>query len=613
MCSRVRGCIDADAIATDPPRRRRRLFRVSTALPRKFSAPPKCRNQCRDVAFSAPGAMLREVELAEPSGSGRAAGDAEAVDVDDDDDDARLLPAALEPAGSAGQGTTGWARFWRRLRDALRAEPLLVQTLVGVAVGVVVGAVARATDPTPRAVELLGFPGELFMRLLRALVLPLVSVSMVCGVLALFETTRARSGAGRVVARLIGSYAVTTCVACVVGLAVVRVVRPGVGVSVAGAQCSAAGRSASKRADADADAFRPTETSALESALATARAAVPANLFAALAEGNVLGVIAASLFFATALAVNLPTAQNPAGHQTSRDREPSAPRLPATEKTECEKADARAGLRVVADACLGLNAVVETAVGWAVALMPLGVCSIVAARVAGACDPARALSALGKYVFAVLLGLGIHGLVALPAMFHAATARNVRGGGGGSGATESVRRSAFEVLRIGVPAFATAFATDSSSASLPRTLRCARRIGVPDSLAKFALPLGATLNMNGTALYEALTVLFIAQTHDADLSLGSTLVVAATSTVAAVGAAAIPSAGLVTMLLVLQAAGLAQYSDDVGALLALDWFLDRARTVVNVEGDLMVVAALAAWEARSDEAPREETETEDSG
>ena len=524
--------------------------------------------------------MLREVELAEPSGSGRAAGDAKVVDVedDDDDDDARLLPAALEPAGCAGQGTTGWSRFLSLLRDMLRAEPLLTQTLVGVAVGVVVGAIARAANPTTRAVELIGFPGELFMRLLRALVIPLVSISMVCGVLALFEKT---SGARRAAARLIGSYAVTTCVACAIGLVVVHVVRPGEGVSLDGAKCSAVGRKAS----GDGDVFPTSARNALDSTLATARAAVPANLFEALSEGNVLGVIAASLFFGTALAVNLGTLES----------------------------HARTDVRVVADACRGLNAVVETAVGWAVARMPLGVCSIVAARVAGACDPARALSALGKYVFAVLLGLGIHGLVALPAMFHAATARNVRGGGGGSGATESVRRSAFEVLRIGVPAFATAFATDSSSASLPRTLRCARRIGVPDSLAKFALPLGATLNMNGTALYEALTVLFIAQTHDADLSLGSTLVVAATSTVAAVGAAAIPSAGLVTMLLVLQAAGLAQYSDDVGALLALDWFLDRARTVVNVEGDLMVVAALAAWEARSDEAPREETETEDSG
>ena len=136
---------------------------------------------------------------------------------------------------------------------------------------------------------------------------------------------------------------------------------------------------------------------------------------------------------------------------------------------------------------------------------------------------------------------------------------------------------------------------------MPKTIQCALALRVPESLAKFSLPLGATLNMNGTALYEALTVLFVAQVHDVDLSLGQTLMVALTSTVAAVGAAAIPSAGLVTMFMVLQAAGLAKYGDDVGALLALDWFLDRARTVVNVEGDLFVAAALAAWEAPPDE------------
>ena len=501
--------------------------------------------------------MLREVELAEPSGSGRAAGDAEGVDVDDDD--ARLLPAALEPAGGTGRGTTGWARSWRRLRDAVRAEPLLLQTLAGVAVGVVVGTIARATDPSPRAVELLGFPGELFMRLLRALVLPLVSVSMVCGVLALSEKTSA-AGARRAVGRLIGSYVLTTLVACFIGLVVVHVVRPGVGVALDASKCvDSNAASGGAEADADGEMTKNDGNAALDSTLATARAAVPANLFEAAAQGNVLGIIAASLFFGTALAVNL--------NREVRTNE----------------------LRVVADAFLGANAIVETAVGWAVAATPIGVCSIVAARVAGACDPKRTLAALGKYVFAVLLGLAVHGLVALPAMFRAAT-----------------KSDASEVLRAGAPALAAAFATDSSSACLPRTIQCALRLGVPEPLARFALPLGATVNMNGTALYEALTVLFIAQTHGVDLSFGATLVVAATSTVAAVGAAAIPSAGLVTMLLVLQAAGLARYSDDVGALLALDWFLDRARTVVNVEGDLMVVAALARWQSR--EAPPDEAE-----
>ena len=519
--------------------------------------------------------MLREVELAEPSGSGRAAAAAGAANADDDDDDdARLLPAALEPeAGGAGQGTTVSARFWRQvrnLREALHAEPLLLQTLAGVAVGLAVGAIARLFDPSPRAVELLGFPGELFMRLLRALVLPLVSVSMVCGVLALFERTSG-PGAKRAAARLVGAYAVTTCVACAIGLVVVRVVRPGAGVSVDGAKCG----SAAGATERDDDEAAPDDaTDALDSTLATARAAVPANVFHSAAEGNVLGVIAASLFFGTALAVNL-------NREVRTNRTPdnigSAPRTNE--------------LRVVADAFLGANAVVETAVGWAVATTPIGVCSIVAARVAGACDPKRTLAALSKYVFTVLLGLAVHGLVALPAMFRAATASD-----------------ASEVLRGGAPALAAAFATDSSSACLPRTIQCALRLGVPEPLARFALPLGATVNMNGTALYEALTVLFIAQTHGVDLSFGATLVVAATSTVAAVGAAAIPSAGLVTMLLVLQAAGLARYSDAVGALLALDWFLDRARTVVNVEGDLMVTAALARWQSRDLEPPPDEAE-----
>ena len=541
--------------------------------------------------------MLREVELAEPSGSGRAAGDAEGLDLDDDG--ARLLPAALEPAGGAGQGTTGWARSWRRLRDAVRAEPLLLQTLAGVAVGVVVGTIARATDPSPRAVELLGFPGELFMRLLRALVLPLVSVSMVCGVLALSEKTSA-AGARRAVGRLIGSYVLTTLVACFIGLVVVHVVRPGVGVALNASKCvdsnaASGGSNSAVAVSTKNEKNEKNENAALDSTLATARAAVPANLFEAAAQGNVLGVIAASLFFGTALAVNLN--QNVVLPESVRDER---------ESVRDERRDAR-DVRVVADVFLGLNAVVDVAVGWAVKRVPIGVCSIVAARIAGTCDPARALAALLKYVFAVLLGLAVHGLVALPAMYTAlVAARAAAGLGGGRGSARDARRAqvprdAFAVLRGGAPAFAAAFATDSSSASLPKTIQCALALRVPESIAKFSLPLGATLNMNGTALYEALTVLFVAQVHDVDLSLGQTLMVALTSTVAAVGAAAIPSAGLVTMFMVLQAAGLAKYGDDVGALLALDWFLDRARTVVNVEGDLFVAAALAAWEAPPDE------------
>merc|ERR1712078_244497 len=139
------------------------------------------------------------------------------------------------------------------------------------------------------------------------------------------------------------------------------------------------------------------------------------------------------------------------------------------------------------------------------------------------------------------------------------------------------------------------FVTDSSTAALPVTLECARALGVPDPVSRFVLPLGATINMNGTALYEALTVIFIAQVHGVDLGLGGTLVVVLTSALAAVGAAAIPSAGLVTMLLVLQAAGLERFSGDVAIIFTVDWFLDRCRTVVNIAGDAFGVCVVEHW------------------
>lgn len=494
--------------------------------------------------------MLHEVELQPAS-------------ADDDRDDATLLPSPSPVVARPSRGDG--ARRGRVLAAVLAKEPLLLWTVVGVALGVAAGLVARAADPTPRAIELIGFPGELFMRALRALVIPLVSVSMVAGVASLAR--RSQHGAKRVAARLLGAYAVTTLVAAAIGLAVVHIIRPGVGVSLDACQTPAASASAPAPA---------SSRDALESILTVARSSVPANIPAAAADGNVLGVISASLAFGAALAA---VASDP----STRDAVEPAAKL--------------------VDAC---NAIVERATAWAVAATPLGVFSLVAARVASSCDPAGTLAALGKYVVAVLTGLALHGGIALPAMHASAVSRararraaNVDVGGDGAG--KSPIATASDVLRAGAPAMIAAFATDSSSAALPTTRRCARDAGTSASVADFALPLGATVNMNGTALYESLTVLFIAQLHGVRLSFGATVVVALTSAVAAVGAAAIPSAGLVTMLAVLDAAGLGEHAADVGTLLALDWFLDRCRTAVNVEGDLIVAAAVAAWEMDDEE------------
>ena len=133
-------------------------------------------------------------------------------------------------------------------------------------------------------------------------------------------------------------------------------------------------------------------------------------------------------------------------------------------------------------------------------------------------------------------------------------------------------------------ALLTAFSTASSSATLPVTMECAeKKAGVSKQSTEFVLPLGATINMDGTALYEAAAAIFIAQVIGIDLSLMQQLTVAITATLAAIGAAGIPEAGLVTMVIVFNAVGLP--IEYISLILAVDWFLDRFRTAVNVLGD----------------------------
>jgi Na+/H+-dicarboxylate symporter len=141
-------------------------------------------------------------------------------------------------------------------------------------------------------------------------------------------------------------------------------------------------------------------------------------------------------------------------------------------------------------------------------------------------------------------------------------------------------------------ALATAFTTASSSATLPVTIECLEKENKIDPRAvSFVVPLGATINMDGTALYEAVAALFIAQIYGIDLSLGQQVIVFLTATLASIGAAGIPHAGTVTMVFVLSAVGLPL--EGIGLIWAVDWFLDRCRTTVNVWGDAVGAAVIA--------------------
>jgi Na+/H+-dicarboxylate symporter len=152
------------------------------------------------------------------------------------------------------------------------------------------------------------------------------------------------------------------------------------------------------------------------------------------------------------------------------------------------------------------------------------------------------------------------------------------------------RKNPLAYLRSMGTALMTAFATASSAATLPLTMSGAEDAGVSEKATRFVLPLGATINMDGSALYEAVAALFIAQAWGIDIGIGGQILVVITAVLSSVGAAGIPEAGLVTMVVVLQAVGLPL--EGLGLLLAIDWLLDRFRTAVNVWGDSVGAAVI---------------------
>jgi solute carrier family 1 (neuronal/epithelial high affinity glutamate transporter), member 1 len=222
-------------------------------------------------------------------------------------------------------------------------------------------------------------------------------------------------------------------------------------------------------------------------------------------------------------------------------------------------------------------------VHWIIIFTPIGVFGLIANRLGtegGGSEVMNLALQLAKYVGCVLLGLFIHGFVVLPSILYVLA-----------------RRNPIDYLSNLSKALLTAFATASSSATLPLTMAGAiDDAKVSQKVGRFVLPLGATINMDGTALYEAVAAIFIAQSYGIQLGLGELIVVFITASLAAIGAAGIPEAGLVTMVLVLQAVGLPL--EGIGLILSIDWLLDRFRTTVNVWGDCVGAAVLDRFEAK---------------
>lgn len=210
-------------------------------------------------------------------------------------------------------------------------------------------------------------------------------------------------------------------------------------------------------------------------------------------------------------------------------------------------------------------------------LAPVGVFALIASKL-GAAGGGDAfwgeLMRIGKFAFTVIAALAFHAMVVLPAMLWFVA-----------------RRNPLRYFKGASAALTTAFSTASSSATLPVTIECAEENNnVSRRASLFVLPIGATVNMDGTAMYEAIAAIFIAQMIGMPLGFTEQIIIFVTATLAAIGAAGIPEAGLVTMVMVLQSVGLPL--EGIGMLLSIDWFLDRCRTTVNVWGDSIGAAVV---------------------
>uniref|UniRef100_A0A672UA68 Amino acid transporter n=1 Tax=Strigops habroptila TaxID=2489341 RepID=A0A672UA68_STRHB len=225
--------------------------------------------------------------------------------------------------------------------------------------------------------------------------------------------------------------------------------------------------------------------------------------------------------------------------------------------------------------CQCLNESVMKIVAVAVWYFPFGIVFLIAGKILEMDDPSAIGKKLGFYAITVVCGLVVHGLFILPMMYFFITKKNP-----------------IVFIRGILQALLIALATSSSSATLPITFKCLLENNHVDRrIARFVLPVGATINMDGTALYEAVAAIFIAQVNNYELDFGQIITISITATAASIGAAGIPQAGLVTMVIVLTSVGLP--TDDITLIIAVDWALDRFRTMINVLGDALAAGIMA--------------------
>jgi Na+/H+-dicarboxylate symporter len=422
-----------------------------------------------------------------------------------------------------------------------RGNLLTFLILVGLVAGAIVGQVMHGGPDGPITDDhWTKHAGDIVLiRPLMLLIIPLVLVSVVTGVASVGDPSKL----GVIGGSTLLYYVTTMLLAVTLGSVLVTNFTPG---DLPTEESSRLRQSAISDYQSQTDTVENIERAAAERQdqlggawMNILRQMIPRNIVEEMGQGRTLGVIVFALLLGLAVA---------AGGEKARP---------------------------VAELFEALFDVVMRLVGWVIWITPVGVFFLVAWTV-GKIGLGVLSGPLGKYIAVVIFGLAVHGLIVLPAVLFLFT-----------------RANPFRFMWQMRRALMTAFGTDSSSATLPVTIESAETEGgCSKRAANFVLPLGSTINMDGTALYEAVAVVFLFQLWGIDLEFGQLLVVVITATLAAIGAAGIPSAGIVMMVIVINAVNQSLAGDAIelpleaiGVIIGVDRIVDMCRTTVNVWGD----------------------------
>ncbi|XP_054010678.1 excitatory amino acid transporter 3 [Hylaeus anthracinus] len=434
----------------------------------------------------------------------------------------------------------------KKFRNCMSENMLTLLTVLGVVAGVMLGFILRNSRDEPwtkREIMYIQFPGDIFLRMLKALILPLIVASIISAIGGLDLNL-----SGKIGVRSIYYYASTTISAVILGIILVVIIKPG--------------EFSSHSLTTNANTTPTRNVTTVDTLLDLVRNVFPPNLVqACIAQYRTI----------------LLEPKNTTGVNSIQDWEISHRYDEGTNTLGLvifgivfgialsKMGDAGKPLLTFFDTLAEASMLITK---WVIWVSPIGVFFLVTSKLLEIEDIGAIVGQLGLYFVTVLLGLTIHGLGSLSLIFFICT-----------------RELPFKLLGKMGQVLATAFGTSSSTATLPVTIQCLDNIGVDPRITRFVVPIGATINMDGTALYEAVAAIFIAQVRNVPLSIGNVIGVSITATAASIGAAGIPQAGLVTMVMVLDTVGLP--AEDVTLIIAVDWLLDRFRTTINVVCDAL--------------------------